>query len=164
MSTSSSWHPAALALGLTGWFLTGCGGPAPPARGLPGDMINLAIKDKALVTEVACDDLSRQRGLMHREKLGENSAMLFIFPDLEYLSFWMRNTQIPLSIAFLDDSGKILQIEDMKPKDESRTRSKTPVRYALEVNQGWFARHGVQVGDAFDGFPARVGHFRPGGR
>ena len=72
----------------------------------------------------------------------------------------MRNTLIALSIAFIDDSGRILQIEDMKPKDERRTVSKDKVRYVLEMNQGWFERHGVTVGDIFVDFQEKVVRFR----
>ena len=129
-------------------------------RRLPGDVIVLAIKDQKLTTEVAFDDASRQAGLMHRDQLREDAGMLFIFPDPHPLGFWMKNTRIPLSIAFLDDKGKILQIEDMKPHDESRTRSVEKVRYALEVNQGWFGRHEIKVGDAFADFEERTRGFR----
>ena len=97
---------------------------------------------------------------MNRPSLPENEGMLFLFPQLEKQSFWMKNTLIPLSIAFLEDGGKILQIEDMKPKDESSTLSKYPVRYALEVNQGWFQRNGIAVGDAFSGFAAKIAKFK----
>ncbi len=131
-----------------------------PGPGKAGDRIALDAKEKRLVVEVACDSLSRQLGLMNRPSLPENEGMLFLFPQLEKQSFWMKNTLIPLSIAFLEDGGKILQIEDMKPKDESPTLSKYPVRYALEVNQGWFQRNGIAVGDAFSGFATKIAKFK----
>ena len=140
-------------------MLTSC--QKAPRRGFPGERIELSIKSLVLEVEVACDSLSQRQGLMHRQSLPEMSGMLFIYQTDErrQLGFWMRDTVIPLSIAFLDDNGTILQIEDMRPKDETRILSKTEVRYALEVNQGWFARHGIAVGDSFDDFRARVRHF-----
>ena len=86
--------------------------------------------------------------------------MLFVFPAPKPQGFWMKNTLIPLSIAYISDSGEILQIEDMRPKDERSIRSKDPVRYALEVNQGWFKRHNVKVGDTIADFQQTVSRFR----
>ena len=74
--------------------------------------------------------------------------MLFVFPTSKYASFWMKDTQIPLSIAFLDEDGRILDIQKMTPlDDEKRYRSGQPARFALEVNQGWFSANGIEVGD-----------------
>lgn len=101
-----------------------------------------------LKVEIADTPRSRQTGLMFRERLPEDEGMLFVFKRVDYLSFWMKNTLIPLSIAFIDADGKIVQMEDMEPLDEqTHHRSAQPVLYALEVNQGWFERHGVHVGD-----------------
>jgi len=146
---------ALVLVGLSFVSMVGCG---PPAKGrpMPGDKVDLEIKGAKVRVEVASDDLSRTNGLMYRERLAEDEGMLFVYSSLRELSFWMRNTLIPLSIAFLDDSGKILEIRDMQPKDESRTVSMYKVRYALEVNQGWFQRHGVHTGDAFVGFAEKV--------
>ena len=72
--------------------------------------------------------------------------MLFVFSKDQVLSFWMRNTYLPLSIAYLDASGEIVDIQDMQPLDETAHPSAKPARYALEVNQGWFKRHSVLVG------------------
>ena len=150
----------ALALGP----LSGCGSRVPPRPPRPGDVIEFPLGERTLRVEVAFDDASRQRGLMHRERedLPNDHGMLFIFPKNRFArqSFWMRNTLIPLSIAFLDDDGKILQIEHMKPKDESSTRSKYRVLYALEVNQGWFRKAGLGVGDSLPGFPDKIRSFR----
>jgi uncharacterized membrane protein (UPF0127 family) len=164
---TASRREASLAAGSAGLFLAivlsgtavSCG--KPPRRGFPGDRIELPIRDVTLQVEVASDRLSQQLGLMHRETLPEMSGMLFIYQprDRRRLSFWMRDTLIPLSIAFLDDDGKVLQIEDMRPKDETSIWSKTEVRYALEVNRGWFARHGVNVGDSFTDFRGKVRAF-----
>lgn len=108
-----------------------------------------------LKVEIADTPLSRQRGLMFRENLPEDEGMLFVFERVDYLSFWMKNTLIPLSIAFIDAEGKIVQMEDMEPLDEqTHHRSVRPALYALEVNQGWFERHGVQIGDRVEFGPS----------
>ena len=77
---------------------------------------------------------------MFREELPEDRGMLFVFPDERVLEFWMRNTEIPLSIAFADASGRIVRIADMEPLSDAPVSSGAPARYALEVNRGWFAR------------------------
>ena len=96
--------------------------------------------------EVAADGATRMRGLMMRERLGPNEGMLFVFEQKAGHCFWMKNTLIPLSIAFLDDDGTIANILDMKPHDESSHCPVRPVRYALEMEQGWFARRGLNAG------------------
>jgi uncharacterized protein len=98
--------------------------------------------------EVAADNASRSQGLMFRDKLGANAGMLFVFERPSAQCFWMRNTQIPLSIAFIDDDGKVVNIADMKPFDESSHCSAKPVRFALEMDQGWFAKRGIKAGSA----------------
>ncbi|HZN58530.1 MAG TPA: DUF192 domain-containing protein [Planctomycetota bacterium] len=137
----------------------GCGKPPPSPPGA-WDRVGLDVGGKKLVVEVASDGPSRRLGLMNRPSLPENEGMLFIFPHTAQQSFWMKNTLIPLSIAFIDDSGKILEIHDMKAKDETSTWSKNGVRYALEVNQGWFDRNQVKVGDVFADFRNRIAPFR----
>jgi uncharacterized protein len=99
--------------------------------------------------EIADDASERARGLMHRTALAENRGMLFVFPDEERLSFWMKNTLIPLSVAFMDSEGRIVDSQDMKPLDDEPPSyvSAEPARYALEVNQGFFEERGVEVGD-----------------
>jgi uncharacterized membrane protein (UPF0127 family) len=90
----------------------------------------------------------RARGLMYRKRLPDGEGMLFIFERDEALSFWMKHTLIPLSIAFIASDGRIVEIKDMRaPGDLTPVRSSRSVRYALEVPQGWFARAGVQAGD-----------------
>jgi uncharacterized membrane protein (UPF0127 family) len=83
----------------------------------------------------------------------ENQGMLFVFQKKQPLSFWMRNTKIPLDIAFLADDGTIFQIEPMQPLDEGHHVSREPARFALEVNQGWFSRHQIRVGDRVENLP-----------
>ena len=96
--------------------------------------------------EVADSDFLRDRGLMFRQNMGEDEGMLFIFPESDQRGFWMKNTYIPLSIAFLDDNGTILNIADMSPHDLNTTYSEGPARGALEMNQGWFERNGISPG------------------
>ncbi len=96
--------------------------------------------------EIADDNTERQRGLMERTELAENAGMLFVFDREQPLSFWMRNTLIPLSIAYIDGDGRIVDIQDMQPLDETGHPSAEPAMYALEVNQGFFEERGVVVG------------------
>ena len=99
--------------------------------------------------EVADDLFERARGLMYRTALGVNRGMLFVYPEEQKLSFWMRNTLIPLSIAFIDSELRIVDIQDMRPLDDEPPSyvSSGPAQYALEVNQGFFEKRGVKVGD-----------------
>lgn len=97
--------------------------------------------------EIADDDAKRQRGLMERTALAENAGMLFVFDREKPLSFWMKDTLIPLSIAYIDSGGRIVDLQDMQPLDETSHPSAKPAKYALEVNQGFFREHGVEVGN-----------------
>lgn len=99
--------------------------------------------------EIADGPFEQARGLMYRKELGEDRGMLFTYPNERELSFWMRNTSLPLSIAFIDSKGRIMDLLDMKPFDDRSPHyvSSEPVRYALEVNQGFFKERGVKVGD-----------------
>lgn len=97
--------------------------------------------------EIARTGDERSKGLMYRKKLPEGEGMLFIFERDEVLSFWMKNTSIPLSIAFIASDGKIIDIKDMYPHDENSVVSSRSVRYALEVPMGWFSHAGVRLGD-----------------
>ncbi len=96
--------------------------------------------------EVAADQPSRMQGLMMRKSMPANQGMLFVFPVSERHCMWMRNTFIPLSVAFIDDQGKILNIENMQPQTESNHCAAAPARFALEMNKGWFAEKGVKAG------------------
>jgi uncharacterized membrane protein (UPF0127 family) len=97
--------------------------------------------------EIASTDEERAQGLMFREKLADGEGMFFIFERDQVLSFWMKNTYIPLSIAYITNDGRIVDIKDMYPHDENPVVSSRSVRYALEVPQGWFNRAGVRTGD-----------------
>ncbi|MFA7219363.1 MAG: DUF192 domain-containing protein [Synergistaceae bacterium] len=106
---------------------------------------------KRLSIEIADTPSRRSNGLMNRKKLGENEGMLFKFPTAQRLSFWMKSTYIPLDIAFLDSDGTILQIEKMYPLSYRTTSSHKSCKLALEVNQGWFSKNNVGVGDRIKG-------------
>ncbi|MDL2321275.1 DUF192 domain-containing protein [Desulfosarcina sp. OttesenSCG-928-B08] len=96
--------------------------------------------------EVAITPEDRARGLMHRNVLAEDAGMLFVFEKDQILSFWMKDTQIPLSIAFIAADGRILEIRDMEPESRELILSSAPARYALEMNQGWFEKNGIVPG------------------
>ena len=101
--------------------------------------------------EVADNFASRMQGLMHRPSLGANDGMLFIFEDAGIHCMWMKNTLIPLSVAYIADDGAIVNIEEMKPHSEDAHCTKKPVRYALEMNRGWFASKGLREGTKLRG-------------
>ena len=101
--------------------------------------------------EIADTDESRQFGFMEREKIPDGPGMLFVFDRDQVLSFWMKNTPHPLSIAYIDSRGKIRNIYDMTPFSLTSVVSTVSVRYALEVPQGWFEKVGVKVGDSVEG-------------
>jgi uncharacterized membrane protein (UPF0127 family) len=108
---------------------------------------NSAGKEISLQIEIADTDIKRSQGLMYRRKLDTNSGMLFVFPQDQHMNFWMKNTYIPLSIAFIDKQGKISEILNMKPLDDSIIySSKSKARYALEVNLGWFNKNSINAG------------------
>lgn len=109
--------------------------------------IPLYIKGKEIRVEVAKTPEERALGLMGRKELGKEEGMLFIFEEEGYHSFWMKNTFIPLSIAFIDREGRIVNIMDMEPLSLRSHTPSRPILYALEMNQGWFSKHGVKVGD-----------------
>jgi len=120
--------------------------PQPP---LP--RVELQAGIHLVKAEVAASDATRARGLMFRERLGPNEGMLFVFQDKSRQCFWMRNTLIPLSIAFIDDDGSIVNIEEMQPRTDDSHCSARPVRYALEMEQGWFGKRGLKAGTRLGG-------------
>ncbi|MEO8299560.1 MAG: DUF192 domain-containing protein [Burkholderiales bacterium] len=117
-----------------------------PATTLQAGMYNIRA-------EVAESPAERQIGLMHRKTMPTNDGMLFVFERGEQHCFWMKNTLLPLSIAFVADDGSIVNIADMKPLDETSHCPLKPVRYALEMNQGWFAKRGFKAGSRLQGGP-----------
>lgn len=111
----------------------------------------LRISNHALSVEVAYTHATRSQGLMYRQSLGENSGMLFVFPQPDRYSMWMMNTDIPLSVAFLDEGGAILNIADMMPRTATAHRSAGASKYAIEMNRGWFAARNIKPGDRVTG-------------
>lgn len=103
--------------------------------------------------EVADTDAERQQGLMFRKSMAPNAGMLFVFPLASRICFWMKNTDLPLSIAFIDETGRIVNIEDMKPQTETSHCAAAAVPYALEMNKGWFKEKGLKVGSKVSGLP-----------
>ena len=113
----------------------------------------LTIGKQKLVVEVVTTPEQRATGLMNRFSLQPDHGMLFVFDRPQPLSFWMKNTYIPLSIAFLDENGTILNIEDMQPQDESTHWSKGNALYAIEMKRGWFAGKQIEAGAKVSGLP-----------
>jgi hypothetical protein len=118
--------------------------PAIPRAELPA--VQLSAGMHAIRAEVADTMGARMQGLMHRKSMPQNAGMVFVFDELATHCMWMKNTYIPLSVAFIDDAGAIVNIEDMQPHTEDAHCAKRPVRYALEMNKGWFAQRGIKPG------------------
>jgi uncharacterized membrane protein (UPF0127 family) len=114
-------------------------------------VIELTASFYRIEAEVAADNPSRMQGLMHRKSMAPNRGMLFVFPQSGSHCMWMRNTFLPLSVAFLDDRGAILNIEDMQPQTEDNHCAGSPARFALEMNRGWFAEKGIKPGQRIGG-------------
>ncbi len=113
----------------------------------------LTIGMHLVKAEVAINDDERAMGLMYRREMGPNEGMVFRFPAPKQVCMWMKNTLLPLSVAFIDDDGKIINIEDMQPETEIAHCAKRAARYALEMNQGWFRKKNVKAGTAIEGLP-----------
>jgi len=111
------------------------------------DTVELRVNGHVLLAEIARTADQQEQGLMHRTSLAPDRGMLFIYDRDKKLTFWMKNTSIPLSIAFLASDGTIKEIYDMKPFSLKMVGSQHSVRYALEVNQGFFEQYGISVGD-----------------
>lgn len=118
-------------------------------------LATIRVGPHALKVEVVATDETRSRGLMHRQKLGAEEGMLFIFDEPAYHAMWMKNTLIPLSVAFVDAQGVILNILDMEPQTENTHQSAGPSIYAIETNKGWFEAKKVKAGDKVTGLPRK---------
>ncbi len=114
---------------------------------------NIMVGQTSMTVELAADPEQRSLGLMHRDSIPQNEGMLFLYTEESKRSFWMKNTRIPLSIAFANEDGKIMRIADMTPLDQNATKSLYPSKYALEVNRGWFAEHGIETGMLITNIP-----------
>ncbi len=119
--------------------------------GLP--KVKLDVAGQVINVEVAATPATREIGLMNRFSIPPDEGMVFVFERPQPLSFWMRNTFTPLSIAFIDADGRILNIDDMVPRTDDPHPSRGAALYALEMRQGWFHRHGVDAGARIKGLP-----------
>ncbi len=110
-------------------------------------LLDLEIRGVEISAEIAATPATRAQGLMYRKQLAKNQGMLFIFPEPDYYGMWMLNTYIPLSVAFLDKQGVILNIADMAPLTKESHGAVAPAKFALEMNLGWFKAHNIKAGD-----------------
>lgn len=121
-----------------------------PQTDLP--QVELRIGSAVATVQVADENTERQKGLMYHRELGENQGMLFVFARPQPVSFYMRNTFVPLSIAYINATGMILEIHDLTPLEETPVRSRFPtIQFALEMPQGWFTRNRILPGDRIQG-------------
>lgn len=130
-----------------GWIASGAGAQ----QKFP--VTTLTIGMHLVRAEVAISDTEREKGLMFRESLGQNEGMVFRFSSNRQACMWMKNTLLPLSVAFIDEKGSILNIEDMQPQSLTPHCSAKPARYALEMNQGWFRQKNILPGARVAGLP-----------
>ena len=120
--------------------------------------VTLNVAGKAVTAEVADEPDERRSGLMFRDSLAADSGMLFVMPRPERAAFWMKNTTLPLSVAYISPGGVIVEIHDLEPLDEKPVPSTFPnIAYALEMKQGWFAENGILAGDRIKGLPPLTG-------
>jgi uncharacterized membrane protein (UPF0127 family) len=117
----------------------------------PLPVIELTAGFHRIEAEVAATDSSRQTGLMHRQAMAQQHGMLFVFAEENTHCMWMRNTLLPLSVAFIDAEGGIINIEEMQPQTGDNHCARRPARYALEMNAGWFAKRGLAAGSKLRG-------------
>lgn len=117
-----------------------------PAFAQPLPVVQLGAGMHLIRAEVADNDATRTRGLMHRESLAPNGGMLFVFDAAAPYCMWMKNTPLPLSVAFIDAGGAIVNIADMQPHTEDAHCAARPVPFALEMRQGWFEQRGIRAG------------------
>jgi uncharacterized membrane protein (UPF0127 family) len=128
-------------------LLVACGGSTKHP------VVELTVGGHPVQAEHVFTQEARAYGLMKRDSLPEDHGMLFTYPDTKVRGFWMKDTWIPLSIAFTDADGTIVKIADMEPHDTTRTSSLYPAMHALEMTKGWFDEHGVKKGDRIEGIP-----------
>lgn len=129
------------------WLIALCSGFAMAKNSQKLDSIPLTINQTSLQAELAITDSERALGLMYRTELAPNSGMLFVFDQTTTGCFWMKNTPLPLSIAFITDQGTISNIEQMQPFSTAARCPIVPIKYALEMEQGWFNKNNIHAGD-----------------
>lgn len=137
----------AVGLVVASLLFCGCAKSTPSQR---LSTIDISLGGRTIAVEVARTESERQTGMMHRKEIGPDEGMLFVFPAPQPLHFYMRNTLVPLSIAFLRSDGVILNIAHMEPLSLKTHSSRLPCRFALEMPQGWFEKHGVKEGDRIE--------------
>jgi len=113
-------------------------------------LVDVSVGGVPISVEIADTPALRETGLMHRDSLPADHGMLFVYADEQMRSFWMRNTKIPLDIAFIDRNGSIVNIEQMEAQTDENTISTAPAMYALEMSLGWFEANGVGIGDRLE--------------
>ena len=113
-------------------------------------VVKMTIAKKTYNLEVARTETEQEKGLMKRDSMPQDHGMIFVFPDEQMRSFWMKNTRFPLDILFLSSAGKVVSIHQMRAYDESSTSSDLPAQYAIELNKGQADASGVRVGDVLD--------------
>lgn len=136
---------------MTGWAMTAFAALSHAQQTFPVTTLSIGIH--MIKAEVAVNDEQRAQGLMFREKMAPAEGMVFRFPETRHLCMWMKNTLLPLSVAFIDEKGRIINIEDMQPQTLNAHCAKKPARYALEMNQGWFRRKNIRPGIQVVGLP-----------
>lgn len=124
-----------------------------PQQDLP--KATLLLGTNIVTAQIAADNATRELGLMSHTNLGDAEGMIFVFPGPRPVTFWMKDTPTPLAIAYIGASGRIMELHEMKPFDETPVPSESQaIVYALEVAKGWFSRHGVLPGDVVAGLPS----------
>ena len=119
-----------------------------------GPLLELQVGDASVEAEYARSPAERERGLMERTEMPADHGMLFRFDDFRRHCLWMKNTPLPLSAAFMDEQGRIVDVIDLEPLDKTIRCSQEPARYALEMNQGWFEQHQIELGEQVRGIPS----------
>ncbi len=147
----ASFAPGSLLLILTLAFCAGAQAQTGPQARL--QVVPITAGMHVIQAELAISPLEQQTGMMFRTAMGANEGMLFVNPDDGERCFWMRNTPLPLSIAFVAADGTIVNIAEMKPKSDESHCSSKPVRHALEMNTGWFSKRGIKAGMRLRGAP-----------
>lgn len=150
-------HSFSLRTALIGLLLTGLAGThtdaAAQASPTEFRVIRLQAGMHIIQAEIGSTPDERSRGLMFRKSLGPNQGMAFLFEQTAIHCMWMKNTLVPLSVAFLGEDGRIINIADMQPQTEVSHCATKPARYALEMNKGWFATRGLKTGSPIAGLP-----------
>ena len=138
-------------LAIAGIAFAGAAAAQTAPQSLPA--IRLSIGIRYINAELAQTDDQREVGLMFRKSLGTNDGMIFVFDRPGQQCFWMKNTLIPLDVAFLEDDGTIINIDQMAPQTLDSHCSEKPARYVLEMNDGWFGKRGIRAGQKIKGLP-----------